>query len=53
MKTDRKYKFIGNIGKTKYYVTADGWMAKGQKKKFIELGYIEDNWRTWLMVCVE
>jgi hypothetical protein len=47
----KKYRFVGTIGKTKYYVTQDGWMAKARNKKFIELGYIEDNWRTWVKLC--
>lgn len=54
MKCDRKYKYIGSLGKTKYYVTADGWLAKaGTNKKFIDMGYIDDNWSVWTRLCNE
>ena len=54
-KVDRKYRFIGQSykGKTKYYVTSDGWMAKAQKGKFIEMGYIEDNMDIYCKLCNE
>jgi hypothetical protein len=45
--TNRKYKFVGTLGKTKYYVTSDGWLAKAINKKFLECGYIEDNQNVW------
>jgi hypothetical protein len=44
---DKKYKFIGCLGKTKYYVTSNGWLAKAINKKFVECGYIEDNQNVW------
>ena len=46
-----KWKFVGMIGKTKYYVTEDGHFAKSTRSKFIELGYIDDNWNTWEKLC--
>ncbi|MCG8541224.1 MAG: hypothetical protein MJA82_15010 [Clostridia bacterium] len=47
----KKYKFIGAIEKTKYYVTTDGWLSKAKGRKFIELGYIDDNWSIWQRLC--
>lgn len=47
----RKYKFIGTLGKSKYYISQDGWLAKSYRDKFIEMGYIEDNMRTYTRLC--
>ena len=43
----KTYKFIGILGKSKYYLSSDGWVAKAYRNKFTELGYIEDNLRTY------
>jgi hypothetical protein len=51
MKTERKYKFVGLLDKSKYYVSADGHFARSTRKKFIELGYIDDNWDKWKKLC--
>ena len=52
-KVNRKYKYLGERykGKTKYYVTEDGWMTKAQKGRFLEMGYIEDNMDIYCKLC--
>ena len=51
-----KWKFIGVLGKsTKYYITEDGHMAQsrkyGNKRKFEEIGYIDDNMDKMERLC--
>ena len=51
-----KWTYIGIVGKsTKYYVTKDGHMARsrkyGKKRKFEEIGYLDDNMEKLEQLC--